>query len=297
MKLSAIVVWYHPNEENYRNILKYIDEVDKVYVVDNTPNKDNSSLIDSKKYKKIEYIGLNDNLGIAKALNVGFEHVIKDKYDWALTMDQDSIFKSGDVTKLKDFIQEIKNNKKTAKIYDLNYEKLGIVSPFHLTERSKNEKPEGISKPLVIMTSGNIVSVEAYKKVKGFKDWLFIDAVDFDFGLNLRQHGYEIVQVNSVKLNHPLGDTKEKHILGKTVYTSNHSAMRRYYITRNRYYIYDMYHNEKDFEIFCNLERRNTKREFIKILLFEKDKINKCKSMIKGYRDYKKGIRGKGDLK
>ena len=35
------------------------------------------------------------------------------------------------------------------------------------------------------------------------------------------------------------------------------------------------------------------KKEFIKIILGEKDKVNKIKMVFKGYKDYKKGIRGK----
>ena len=35
------------------------------------------------------------------------------------------------------------------------------------------------------------------------------------------------------------------------------------------------------------------KKEFVKIILGEKDKVNKIKMVLRGYKDYKKGIKGK----
>ena len=77
------------------------------------------------------------------------------------------------------------------------------------------------------------------------------------------------------------------------MYVTNHNPIRRYYITRNRHYLYDLY--KDDYLDYCALELSRTKHELIKIILFEKDKIKKLKYIYKGYRDYKKGI--KGELK
>ena len=109
-------------------------------------------------------------------------------------------------------------------------------------------------------------------------------------GINVISPNFEIIQLNSARLNHNLGNTEEKHLLGKTMYASNHNAVRRYYITRNRHYIYDMYYDR--FPEYCELELGRTKRELFKIWMFEKDKIAKTKAVYKGYRDYKAGIKG-----
>ena len=84
----------------------------------------------------------------------------------------------------------------------------------------------------------------------------------------------------------------KKKVLNKTVYADNHSAFRRYFITRNRHYLYDLYHN--DFPLYCDLEIARTKKELLKIWLLEKNKIKKTKAIYRGYRDYKKGIKGSG---
>lgn len=291
MKISGVVVLYNPDEKVLDNIKTYIDLLDVLYVVDNSliPN-DNS-----KKYKdkKIKYISNNGNKGIAFALNVGAKEALKNGSEWLLTMDQDSSFQKESLEKMILFLKEINKNIIMSESLDLSYDKIGILSALQRTELNKTEKLSGISYPLVVMTSGNLVNLNAYKKVKGFKDWFFIDAVDFEFCLNLKKNGYEIIQMNTAELNHNLGESVEKKMLGKTMYVTNHNPIRRYYITRNRHYLYDLY--KDDYLDYCALELSRTKHELIKIILFEKDKIKKLKYIYKGYRDYKKGI--KGELK
>ena len=90
---------------------------------------------------------------------------------------------------------------------------------------------------------------------------------------------------------HSLGESQSvKSIFGK-FNTSNHSALRRYYMTRNRFYIWEKYKDLNSFTL--NRDKKLFKKEFIKIILGEKDKVNKIKMVFKGYKDYKKGIRGK----
>ncbi len=288
IKLAGVIVLYNPTKEVINNIKTYIQELDKLYLIDNTPNKDNSCLF---HMKKVEYISNMKNLGIATALNIAAKKAIKEKYNWLLTMDQDSKFSKNSFSILVNYLKQYRKNN------DLNIEisKIGLISPFHMIPQREGMKPTGIETPLMVMTSGNIINLAAYKKIGGFKDWLFIDAVDFDYCLNLRDHGYEIVQVNDAKLIHNLGNTVRKKIGDKVFYVSNHNAMRRYYIVRNRHYFLDMYQSR--YPDFCNAEKKMTKKELIKIWLYEKQKCKKTFAMLQGYLDYKKGIKGEKNEK
>lgn len=288
MKIAGVVVLYNPDKNVRKNIDSYIDDLDMLYVVDNSPEpNDNSKYY---KGKKIKYISNHGNKGIAYALNVGAKEAIKEKSEWLLTMDQDSSFKDDSLSKMIGFLKELKTNNIMSSALNLKYDNLGVISALQRTRLNKDEKLKGIDYPLVVMTSGNIINLDAYKKVGGFKDWLFIDAVDFEFCLNIKKHKYDIIQYNEAELNHNLGYINEYNFLGKTVYVTNHSAIRRYYITRNRHYLYDLYN--EDFLDYCSIELGRTKKELLKIILFEDNKWNKIKAIYKGYKDYKRGIKG-----
>lgn len=282
MKLAAVVVLYNPDNQVIENIKSYIDYVDVVYAVDNSSvdNKERFNL------DKINYIPNGENLGIAYALNVGAKQAIADGFEWLLTMDQDSHFTDDGIDRMKNFILNCKQNPTE----QYSYEKLGLITPFHRTKFNENIVPEEIDSPAVVMTSGNIISLKAYQEIGGFKDWFFIDAVDFDYCLNLRDYGYDIWRLGNVILTHNLGDVVFKTIGKKEYYSLNHSPMRRYYIVRNRYYFLDMYMER--YPAFCGAERGSTKVELKGILLCEKQKFKKLWAMYQGYRDYKKGIKG-----
>ena len=193
-------------------------------------------------------------------------------------MDQNTTFKKGVMDKMKEYI--LSND----------ISKIGIITPWHNIKIITKKPDSEFDNPTDVMTSGNLLNLNIYKKIGGFKDWLFIDGVDIEYCLNLRKNGYKILRMNSIEIDHNLGDLFYKKIFNRMFLCTNHSAIRRYYIIRNNNYIYDMY---KDFDLdFCKY-MVNQKHNILAVILFEKDKLNKIKKYIRGYKDYKKGIRGK----
>ena len=151
MKIDGVVVLYKPDEGLIDNIKSYITELNKLFVVDNTPNKDHSSLF--KGFKNIEYIPLNENTGIAHALNVGADKAIKDKADYLLTMDQDSRFREGEFARMINMLKSLYDNKDMSLFFGIDVDKIGVISPFHVTERSKGSVNfvRGIEFPMEVM--------------------------------------------------------------------------------------------------------------------------------------------------
>ena len=276
MKLAAVVVFYKPSEDNIHNIDAYKDIVDKIYVVDNTDDE----IIRLKDDDKIEYIKLNENKGIAYALNEGAKKAIKDKYEWLLTMDQDSKITKTNITDMLSFIENHKDEKD-----------IGLVSPYQDIGMDETLPDTEYDDMIEMMTSGNIINLDAYQKIGGWKDWMFIDCVDTDYCMNLHKHGYKVLRLNKVVMEHHLGDRTFPKLFGKVYDCSNHNAMRRYYIIRNNWYICDMYGDM--YPEYCQRLKRIQRGQFKRVLVFEKDKFHKIKNMIKGYKDYKKGIKGK----
>ena len=276
LKIAGIVTLYNPTDQDIKNIDTYIDDIDRLYVIDNTEGKDNKSRIPSNE--KIKYIFKNENLGVATALNMGAKNAIEEGYKYLLTMDQDTTFKPGVMKKLK----EVLNNTDMSKI--------GIVTPWHHTKLIDKKPETETDDPHDVMTSGNILNLDIWQKIGGFKDWFFIDGIDIEYCMNLHKNGYKILRVNSVEIDHNLGDIFYKNIRGRLFLCTNHSPIRRYYIMRNYHYILDMY---KDVEPSYCYSLVSQKHNMIGVLLFEKQKIKKIRKYIQGLRDYKKGIKGK----
>lgn len=273
MKLCGVVVTFNPKEDVINNINTYINELEKIYVIDNSIN-DNSKMFTNKK---IEYIANRKNMGIAYALNKGIGLAKQDKFEYILTMDQDGTFNK-DI--LKEFIKEIEDNLDDS---------IAIYSPLHKTKNDKlNENIKEDS--LVVMTSGNVLNINIWEKLGGFKEWLFIDGVDQEYCLNVRKNGYKIKVFKDIILEHNLGKTINKKLLGHNFIVTNHNYARRYFITRNRLYLNEMY--KDTFPEFCRQELEYSRKEKIKIILFENNKLKKLKYIRKAKRDFKNNVKG-----
>ena len=275
-KLSGVVVLYKPDENVVENINSYLPYLDKLYVIDNTPDESNKELLPESK--KIEYIFYNKNTGIAFPLNDAAKKSIKEGFDWMLTMDQDSKFLGDEVLKMLKYIE--KND----------CQKIGLISPWHKINTNPKKPKDKVDYPVEVMTSGNIINLNAYQKIGGYKDWFFIDCVDFDYCMNLHLHNYKIVRLNYIELNHSLGDICIKHHLGRDFVCSNHNYIRRYYMVRNTFYINDLYKDK--FSDYCSFLKRGLRGQLMNIILFEKDKYRKIRNMYRGYRDYRCGKKG-----
>jgi len=275
MKFASVVVFYNPTDDNISYLKKYQDAVDVIYVVDNS----NDNIIRIKENSKIKYIKLSENVGIAKALNIGANLAIENGYKWLLTLDQDSKITNEIIKKMITFIE---NN---------DHLNIGLVSPYHDINAKVEILDVECEEMIEVMTSGNIINLDAYQKIGGFKDWLFIDCVDMDYCMNLNKNGYKVLRLNRVIMKHNLGNLKIHTLFGKEYLCFNHSPIRRYYMVRNTFYIKDMYYDI--FKEHCDYLIRVQKGQVKRILVFEKDKYKKLKMMYKGYKDYKKGIKGK----
>lgn len=276
MKIAAVVVFYNPTDKNIKYIDTYKKVIDKIYVVDNSDD----DLIRIKNNKKVEYIKLNNNEGIAKALNIGAKKAIEEKYEWLLTLDQDSKITSDNIEKMIDYLKSHKNDKT-----------IGLVSPYQDINTNEDKSKLEVEEMIEVMTSGNIINLKAYQKIGGWKDWLFIDCVDTDYCMNLRKNNYQVLRLNNIVMKHELGNLKVHKLFNKEYPCFNHNPVRRYYIVRNNLYINELY---KDiFPEYCKKLIRIQKGQVKRIIVFEHDKLKKLKMMYMGYKDYKRGIKGK----
>lgn len=280
IKLAAVVVLYNPEHEIIDNICSYIDQVEKLYIVDNSEIPNQNLIIQLGNIKNAEYISNKENLGIAKALNIGAFKAIKDQYEWLLTIDQDSKPQTDMINNMLDFIE--KND----------IENIGIISPIQIIQANQNIKYSTLSEEKdLVMTSGNILNLKIFETVNGFLDYLFIDQVDHEYCLRIKNYGYKIIQINNAFLDHQLGERKKIKILFFSKERNQHSPLRIYYIFRNGLYVNKKY--KKLFPEFNKYIKNVFRNEIICTFLVSEDRIKKFKFIIQAYFDYKNNIFGK----
>ena len=278
--LAAVLVLYNPDFKLLENIKSYIPYVKILYVIDNSDLSSNESLFEDFTFSnKLKYVYNGDNLGIAKAINIGCQMAINDGFTWTLTMDQDSKFLNF-------------NNQVIDYIFSNKNRRIALYYPKYLVESVEYDKGcKEDNKLIAVMSSGNIINLNIYSEINGFENKLFIDFVDIDYCLKLKKEGYQIVKMPNVILSHELGQTERKSFLWFNPIVTNHSSIRRYYITRNRLYTMNKY--KKVSSVFYNMEFRSFFNDIFKIILFENQKLSKFISVFKGIFDYKRNKYGK----
>ncbi|MDD2358072.1 MAG: glycosyltransferase family 2 protein [Thiovulaceae bacterium] len=274
MQIAGVLVLYHPDNNILLNIKSYIDSVDKLYVIDNSENKNNELTHQVKALSnKCIYIDNNGNQGIAQALNLGARLAIEDGASWLLTMDQDSQFNENN---LDTMIEEIK---------DCSLEdNIVLLSPMHLQKEIDNYK---MYYDYITMTSGNLIKLKVLQQLGGFEEKLFIDCVDTDYCLRIKQYGFKIKRFKNILLEHELGQKQTNRYFT----FAQHNYIRSYYMMRNRLYLWNKYSDV--YSDYIRYEKLITIKAIIKIILLESDKLKKLKMIYRGYRDYERNIFGK----
>lgn len=282
-RVSAIIVSYNPPWEILRNIAALRPQVGSIVVVDNGSSEQPLAMLRSNQTKYgFELVENGSNLGVAAALNVGIRQVKAKGGSWVALFDQDSTVEPGFIPSMLKTLESV-----------CDPSKVSIVCPVYLDTHTGITFPIRRSRTgevLSVMTSGSLISMKLFDRIGNFHEPLFIDYVDIEFCLRSRRAGYSIVQSRRAVLHHSLGRTTRHRILGRWFASTNHSAGRRYYITRNRSWLLWKFLRDWPWSL---REAQSVIVETIKILLVEEDRLRKLKNTILGIGDALRGRMGK----
>jgi rhamnosyltransferase len=231
--IFAVVVTYHPDIALWERIEQIRRQVDKLLIVDNNSTLDSIKMIQgiSKEFD-VDLIENKSNLGIAEALNQGFKYAngFGDKYSWVLTLDQDSYCNSKLIHQLASAYEDCPFKDEVG-IIGTNYQEKTTGHILHDTQT--DESWEEVKH---LPTSGCITSLTAFSEVGDFRKDLFIDYVDTEYCMRMRDKGYRVLISPKVGMIHPLGYYRvsklHKLLRGSSMIT-NYPPMRHYYWTRN----------------------------------------------------------------
>lgn len=273
----AVVVTYNPGSFLFDHLAALRPQVDAVLVVDNG-SRNVSEVACAAERSDCRLIANPDNTGIAHALNQAVAVTRDEGFAWLATFDQDSLV-SGDLIKT------------LLDVYDHHPLKpsLGVVVAAHRDRATGRDyyDPRDVlaewptSRLLrTTITSGGLVLVSVFDSTGLFDESLFIDFVDHDFYLRARRFGFSIVEAKAAILTHSLGETTEHRLLGRYVTCSNHSAHRRYYMTRNQLEVFRRFALQEPGWSMRGLSYLLIGS--VIALLFEKDRWSKLAAMARG---------------
>jgi rhamnosyltransferase len=242
-KIVAVVVTYNPDISDFREqLLVIVAQGVSVVVVDN--NSSNYSVlaatVEQADYKNVVLIAHPDNVGLAKAQNIGLQTAVEMGATHMVLFDQDSIPDSGFFDKLlADESYLIREGVSFSAVGPSTYDPESMVAypitkyfgPFIRLIQAVGTRP---IEATFIIASGCLIRAEILKSVGGMKDDLFIDYIDVEWCLRAKSQGLKCFVSPNAKMSHKVGD-KRVQFIWRTI--SAHSPLRRYYLLRNSMYI------------------------------------------------------------
>jgi len=202
-----------------------------------------------------------ENVGISGGLEQAAQFATQAKVDFLWLFDQDSYATADCLEKLL-----------------LNYEALGqqgdsigIIAPTavdartseivrpgkFLGDRFKGFPPTSSTEPYdcdVVITSGSLLWLKTLETVALPDARLFIDGIDLDHGIRLKQAGFRNLVVPQALMYHRFGHPIPIRVLGKAKNLQLYPPLRHYYICRNHTYL-ELQHAQGLARLTCLLHR------------------------------------------
>ena len=239
-KIIGIVTSYYPNLDDLeKNIHSYLPWIDQLIIWENTPDEQSviDQLIDRLHSDKVEIYSTGKNEYLAFPFNETIRLAQKQGYTHLLTMDQDSCF---DPNHFQNYLNIVQQS---------NIDPIAAFGPgLNLT----NNFEENIQEVPCVITSGAIYPINILIDLHLFNEELAIDVVDIEYCVRSRNKGYKIVQINSIHLQHKIGNI-QKHWTG--LIFNPYPAQRTYYYIRNTLWLW---------KHFPDVAQKQERRNFIR---------------------------------
>lgn len=280
-RVLAVVVTYQPDDLLERNLESLREQVDLLLVVDNgSANAGEISAVAARL--GCRFIGNLANVGIAAAFNQGIELADREKFAWVAIYDQDSLVPPGAIEELLR-LHATHPLKESIGVIATTHQDRGTGLDYRLPGNILEELPDW-RRVRVTISSGSLIPTKVFNSIGQFDTSLFIDSVDYDFCMRCRKHGLVIIESRRSVLEHRLGNATVKSLLGKRFVITNHSPMRRYYMTRNQLEV--CLRNVRVDLLWAVYGLYVLATSSFFTLIYETDRIAKGRAMLRGVVDF-----------
>lgn len=246
-RVFAVIVTFHPDIFQLKVLLDCLGgQCEEVIVVDNGDPNDGSVLkcISETSFAKEKFylVRLGENLGLAKALNVGLEYALKKNVDFVVMSDQDSVPAHDMVHNLIMAYEDLAAKGFRVGAIGPVFTDLhtGVTHPFQVQFDGSyfygHKAPTSTSphvEALTLITSGTLIPAAVIKDVGLMREDFFIDQVDIEWCHRARWNGYRLFGTGQAKMHQRMGEAQLRVWFFGWRYESAYSPMRIYYRLRN----------------------------------------------------------------
>jgi len=191
---------------------------------------------------------MENNEGLAKALNIGIKWALDNEYEYVFLFDQDSglcdLFVSRMISAYKDACQNSQNH-------------IAAVGPRIINPRTMRQTPFKLFNRLMLrsdmlftnshthyiadflITSGTLLVLRYIDEIGDMKEKYFIDNIDLEWCFRAKSKGFDLIGTDDAVLYHAIGERSFNPLVRAGI-IAQHNPARTYYSSRNRTHLYSV---------------------------------------------------------
>lgn len=239
--VAAILVTYNPDVyELQESLLSISKQIDRIIIVDNASQNIVllSKMISCHFFDKVDMVSSPVNIGLSAAQNLGIKKARDCNVQHIVLFDQDSKIDDGFIFNMLETERVLLSKGEPVAAIGPSFFDAASLKPYPATVYRgpfiKRIDVNDITEATFIIASGCLIRMEVLDRVGMMKEDLFIDYIDIEWSLRAKSLGYKVFISPQAKMAHSIGD-RRMSIMGRSV--SVHSPIRRYYLTRNSFYL------------------------------------------------------------
>ena len=292
-KSCAIIVTHNPDITALLELSAQLKKETDFIIVDNGTHGISTIVESITVYEKCKtVIFLDENEGLAKALNIGIAWALKQNYDFVFLFDQDSSLCDLFVKRMIDAFFDA--SEKTI----LNIAAVGprIINPQTMRQtnfklfsrfifRSDIKLANSSSHYFAdfLITSGTLLCLDALASIGAMKESFFIDNIDLEWCFRAKSKGYELIGTDEAVLYHAIGERSSNPLVRAGI-MAQHNPQRSYFSSRNRVHLYSVDYSPAGWKY------RDICRFILKamwLLITSRDRKDYFKNILSGIKDAK----------
>lgn len=220
---ALVVVTYNPDSSFIERIQSAASQFGRVFLIDNSE----AEKLDLRRLDPgmFEITHNQENIGLAKALNMACEQARGFGFDWVVTLDQDTELYPGF---FQGMLDAWKQTSSLTALLGCNY--------YNVARSAFRVRPTDFPhtrRQTTVITSGCLTYLPIWSAIGKFRGEYFIDSIDHEYCLRVRQAGFVVAISSQAGMKHVIGNQLEYHAAVARWAPYRHSIWRKYTSTRN----------------------------------------------------------------